>query len=157
MTGFKWSKLYPRSWRSEFGDEFDDFNEKRGVRFPDAVDIILRATLLRVNQLARLWPFASAWMAVGFLNLYAIEVQWAAGALLLSAFVASLIRPQKWLHYACYFFVVIPLSSLLLYQDTTIKHAPLYQTAIAILPSVFGALLGRFSGLTYRSLLRRQP
>lgn len=157
MKRFRWSKLYPRSWREQFGDEFDELNEKRRVRFTDGLDILFRAACIRLANAARLWPFLVAWILIGYLNLYAYEVQWAAGGLLLSSFFASLACPRKWLHYACFFFVVIPISTLLLYQDTSTKHAPLYQSAVALLPSLAGALFGRLTGLTSRTLLRGRP
>ena len=42
MKSIRWSKLYPRTWQEQFGEEFDEMNSMRGVRAKDVLDIAFR-------------------------------------------------------------------------------------------------------------------
>jgi hypothetical protein len=142
MSGFRWSRLYPRSWQVQFGEEFDAMVSQSPLRIEDKVDILFHAGVAQLQWGIRLMPFLLAWIGIGTLNIVASEVQWAAGMLLLCSGIAAFYRPRFWLKYTLLFTVAVPISSLYFYQIPNIPHEPLYKTAVALLPSLAGALLG---------------
>jgi len=142
MKKLRWSALYPLAWRKEFGDEFDAMVEMSGVTWREAVDIIRHALRLRCSSAVRGLPFLGAWLIVAWLNVFAREVQWPAGALVLTAFIWSIWHRERWLRNTLVLFCSIPISSLYYYQIPGIHHEPLYKTAVALIPAFFGAGMG---------------
>jgi hypothetical protein len=138
----RWSKLYPKSWQLEFGEGFDSLNESRPVGLWEAADIIVHAFGARVLGLARSAPMWISFVVVAWLNIFAREVQWPAGALLIGCAIAAFRSPRKWWSSFLLLFLAIPISSLYFYQIPGIHHEPLYKTAVALLPALAGAVFG---------------
>ena len=90
----KWSRLYPRKWRAEFGDEFDAMLEGQRLTGTSVLDIVFHAGLERARNAMTSLPFVVAWATICFLNIVAKEVQWPAGALLLFTGIATALRPK---------------------------------------------------------------
>jgi len=150
MSRFRWSKLYPKAWQQEFGEEFDAMIEGRGLSASDVADILLHALWRRAAATARVVPLLMAWTAVAFLNIVAKEVQWPAGALLLSSALFASSSRGGWIRTSLLLFLAIPVSSLYFYQIPGIHHEPLYKTAVALIP----AFVGAWVGLAIRSIGR---
>lgn len=149
MKGIRYSRLYPRAWQNEFGEEFDALNEMRTLRLLDVADILSRAIGMRLASVMVSLPLVGAWIAIAFLNLAAKEVQWAAGGLLALSGILAAMRPRRWFAQSVCLFLAIPISSLYFYQVPHIVHAPLYKTAVALIP----ALVGGLGGLGLRSVV----
>jgi hypothetical protein len=88
------------------------------------------------------WPTLMAWTVVATLNMFAKEVQWAAGGLVLLCCLLTTLTPRDWWKSAILLFSAIPISSLYFYQLPHIHHEPLYKTAVALIPATFGSILG---------------
>ena len=147
MKKFRWSSLYPRVWREEFGDEFDAMLDMSGVTARQALDIVWNAMRHRsVDSVASL-PYAGAWLLIALLNVVAREVQWPAGALLVTACVLTLWRRERWLRITLLLFSAIPISSLYYYQIPGIHHEPIYKTAVALIPTFAGTCIGLLMGI----------
>jgi|GEM_PF-6271057 len=142
MSRFRWSSLYPRAWRKQFGDEFDAMLEMSGVPPQTAVDILWNAAKARCSFATQGLPLVAAWILVAWLNIYAREVQWPAAALVLTAFGLTVWHRKRWLQNMLLLFGSIPISSLYFYQIPGIHHEPLYKTAIALIPAFVGASIG---------------
>jgi len=141
---FHWSKLYPKAWRDQFGEEFDAMLQhlERTIGVHDGADIVFNAGKEHLKAWISFLPFFMVWVGIGLLNVIAKEVQWSAGMLLLCCMIASLRSPRAWLKHSLLFALVIPISSLYFYQIPNIHHEPLYKTAVALIPAFVGSLIG---------------
>ena len=142
MSRMRWSKIYPRAWRKQFGTEFDAMNEMKPVGPRDVSNIVLHAASAHFAALGRQWLFALCWAVVAFFNIIAKEVQWPAVLLLLSCMILSIRSPKSWLKQVLAMFMAIPISSLYFYRIRGIHHEPLYKTGVALIPAMVGALIG---------------
>lgn len=86
-------------------------------------------------------------LLVGWMNFRAADdVQAVAVALLIGGFAFGAYRPQRWWLFAVLLFLAVPLSGA--YADVVNNHpgllkpAPLYESIIALVFPVVGALLG---------------
>lgn len=108
----------------------------------DALDIVGHAAVAQVKAAPGTVALVGAWCAIAWFNLNAREVQWPAGVLLASCAAATFVRPRKWAVYAVGLASAVPISTLYTYQIPGLKHEPLYQTAVALIPAVVGSLAG---------------
>ncbi len=95
-------------------------------------------------------------LVIGWMNFHATDdVQAVAAALLGAGFGLGLYRPRRAWLFAVLLFLAIPLSGT--YADTLGYHPgvskpePLYQSVIALIPSLAGA----YAGVAVRSMVRR--
>jgi hypothetical protein len=155
-------RLYPRSWRERYGDEFDALlaDSRGGPRL--LLDVARAAFDERIRrgdlEMRRLLPWALlaiSEVVIGWMNFHAADdVQPVAAALLLAGFGFGYYRPrQAWL-FAGLLWLAIPISGIYAdavnYHPGQLKPAPLYTTLIALIP----ALLGAYGGAAARWVLR---
>ena len=143
MNWFRWSMLYPRPWRKNFGDEFDAMMERISVTPKSMANILAHALLERSRHSGWLIASIPACLLIGWLNIVAIEVQWPAGALLITCAIATAIRPRAFWKITFCFAATIPISTLYLYQVPQIHHEPLIHTIIALIPAFAGSFFGQ--------------
>lgn len=139
MSSLKWSVLYPREWRREFGDEFDAMTEAAPLSVADRLDIVLHALAARWAHAAWTWPWLAAVLGCGFLNIAAREVQYAAGALLVGGVALAWLRPRRWPVSCGCLYAAILTSSAWGQAEGWLRVAPLYQTAVSLVPTLLGA------------------
>jgi hypothetical protein len=142
MNWFRWSKLYPRPWRNEFGDEFDAMMEQVPISPKSVSDILAHALEERVRRSGWFISAIPACLLIGWLNVVAIEVQWPAGALLVTCAVATATRPRALWKITVGFAATIPLSNLYLYQIPHIHHEPIINTIVDLVPAFAGSCVG---------------
>lgn len=158
-------RLYPRRWRARYGDEFALV--LRGTPpGPGTVLDVLRGALdahvreLRPGPLVRRALLAVCAVAVGWLNFHASDdVQPVAAALLVFGFGFGLHRPGRAWLYALVLFAAVPLSGVwadaVSYHPGVGKPAPLYESAVALIPALLGAYAGAAVGWAARHPGRR--
>lgn len=139
MRKFKFSLLYSRAWREQFGEEFDQLVEDCRPGFRGWIDILWNASLDRFREQAWVLAWIGACFVIGFLNIVAKEVQWPAGVLSFTCLVGTFRRPGQWLRISLASAAIVPISSLWTFQLPG-KHPPLYESAIAIFPAMFGSM-----------------
>ena len=150
MSGFRWSKLYPRPWRNEFGDEFDAMVEQIPISPKSVSDILAHALVERVRRSGWFIAAIPACLLIGWLNVVAKEVQWPAGALLVTCAIATAMRRRAFWKITFGFAAIIPLSSLYLYQIPHIHHEPIIHTIVALIPAFAGSIVGQVIALGVR-------
>jgi hypothetical protein len=142
MKFFRWSRLYPKKWRNEFGSEFDALMEERGCGLSDGFDILVHAAGARIGESRKRMLMAGFWAVTATFNVVAKEVQWTAGALLLFSAIATARNRKQWFWNAVRLFSAVPISTLYLYQRPGGYHEPLYQTSVALIPALIGSAIG---------------
>lgn len=135
--------LYPKEWRREFGPEMEALLDRAKLSKLQIADLVIHAVLERLIRCTSAFPAVAVAGAIAYLNIFAHEVQWTAGALVLACGATSLWRTQGWPIKTLGFAAVVPISTLYVYQQHTLgHHHPLYETSIALIPAFFGAGLG---------------
>jgi len=159
-------RLYPRRWRERYGAEFEALLEDSRHGAGQVIDVVRGALDARarearggVTRMKRFVPWTilvACDLLIGWMNFHATDdVQAVAAALLGAGFGFGLYRPRRAWLFAVLLFLAIPLSGAyaeaLGYHPGVTKPEPLYQTVIALLPSLAGA----YAGVAVRSMLRR--
>lgn len=147
-------RLYPRSWRERYRDEFDALLAASPGSWRTTIDVARGAfdAHRRVGgrQLRWLLPgalFIAVDALIGWLNYHASDdVQPVAAALIVAGFGFTFWRPRlAWLFIPA-LWVAIPASSVVGYATNyhpgLSKPHPLYETAVALIPTALGAVAG---------------
>jgi hypothetical protein len=154
-------RLYPPRWRERYAPELEALLEACGGGPRTAFDVArgaLAAWLREAVAPRRLLPWLAllaAALLVCWLDFHAgDDVQPVAGALLVLGFGFGWRRPRRaWLA-ALLLFLAVPLAEVardaLAYHPGAVKPAPVYESAIALVP----ALLGAYGGAGLRLLSR---
>jgi len=148
-----WIRLYPRSWRKRYGDEFAELLDSTPRNPGTAVDIVRGATDAQIHGgslMRRVTPVAlllAVDVVIGWLNYHASDdVQPVAAALIVAGFGFTFWRPRlAWLFVPA-LWLAIPVSSIVGYANNyhpgLVKAAPLYETLVALIPTALGAAMG---------------
>jgi hypothetical protein len=149
-------RLYPRRWRERYGEEFELVLRGTPPGAATVLDVVRGAVdahvrALRPRPLARLGLLVLCAAVVGWLNLHTTDdVQPVAAALLVFGFGFGLHRPGRAWLYALALFAAVPLSGA--WADAAssytglAKPAPLFESAVALIPAVLGACTGAAVG-----------
>jgi hypothetical protein len=149
-------RLYPRRWRERYGEEFELVLRGTPPGAGPVLDVVRGAVdahvrALRPVPLARLGLLVLGAAVVGWLNLHTTDdVQPVAAALLVFGFGFGLHRPGRAWLYALVLFAAVPLSAVwahvVSYHPGVVRPAPLYETAVALVPALLGAYAGAAVG-----------
>jgi hypothetical protein len=147
-------RLYPRTWRERYGDEFSALLAVSPQNWRTAADVFLGALDARRREggwrMRRMVPgvlLVLVDVVIGWLDYHASDdVQPVAAALIVAAFGFTLWRPRlAWLFIPA-LWVSIPASSLVgqatNYHPGLPRSAPLYETVVALIPTALGAAAG---------------
>jgi hypothetical protein len=149
-------RLYPRRWRERYGAEFELVLRGTPPGLGTVMDVIRGAVdahlrSLRPGPLVRLALLALCAVVVGWLNFHATDdVQPVAAALQIFGFGFGAHRPRTaWLA-TLLLFAAVPVSQVwanaALYHSGMQAPAPLYETVIALIPTLLGAYSGAAIG-----------
>ncbi|MBS1707582.1 MAG: hypothetical protein JSS65_02545 [Armatimonadetes bacterium] len=130
----KWSRLFPREWRDEFGADFDATVAMSDPDWKSVLDIVVAAA--RAHEPLSL---ILAWCGAAWLNVAAAEVQWAAGWLVLSCAVLAATGPRSAVGKSLLVFTAIPLSSAVWHVS---PGHQIHETLVALIPCAVGCLVG---------------
>ena len=120
----------------------------------------MRGTLTRLGPPAIIIVLGD--VAIGWMNYHATDdVQPVAGALIIGAFAFAFWRPRlAWLS-VLLLWVAVPLSSIAGYATNyhpgLVKPAPLYETLVALVPAIIGAVGGAVMGITFQRSGQEPP
>ncbi|HWD40875.1 MAG TPA: hypothetical protein VG944_18650 [Fimbriimonas sp.] len=142
MKRFAWSKLYPKPWQEEFGDEFEALLDEVRVGPKEGLDIVLGALRVRAATWPKQLAYLVGWAAVGFFDVFGNEVQWAVGVLLLTCGISTAAEPKRFVRNTLFFFSAVPICTLVSYQFRELRHDMFYQTIVALIPATIGSLVG---------------
>ena len=159
-------RLYPRRWRKRYGVEFEALLEDSRRDSSQVIDVVRGVVDARTREaregvigMRRVLPWTilvACDLVIGWMNFQATDdVQAVAAALLVAGFGFGLYRPGRAWLFAILLFLAVPFSGA--YADAlghypgVGKPEPLYQSVIALLPSLAGA----YAGVAVRWMLRR--
>lgn len=154
--------LYPKSWRERYGTEFLEVLGARPAGVGVVIDVVRGAldARLRANRLGvlKVTLLLLGALIVGWLNYMATDdVQGVALALLVFSYAALLTRPARFWWPALVLWTAVPLSQALAgalnHHPGVSRPAPLYETLMALIFPLAGALLG--AGTRRWHLIRR--
>lgn len=155
--------LYPKAWRDRYGTEFIDVLQAGRPGTGMVVDVVRGAVDARLRSGGRggigVLLLLFGFLTVGWLNYSATDdVQGVALALLVFSFVASLTHRARFWWPAFTLWVAVPLSGAvadaLNHHPGVSRPAPLYETLLALIFPLTGALLGAVTRRC-RRLVRR--
>jgi hypothetical protein len=155
-------RLYPPRWRERYGEEFAALlaASPAGPRLlidvlRGAVDARVRAGALNAKRWVPWAVLLACGLATGWMNVRATDdVQPVAAALMLAGFGFGLYRPSRAWLFAVLLFLAIPISGA--YADSINFHpgltkpAPLYESLVALVPTLIGAYAGAAIGWAMR-------
>jgi hypothetical protein len=155
-------RLYPRRWRERYGEEFAALLAESPPGLGLIIDVLGGAIDARAREggmtVKRWVPWAALLacdLVIGWMNLRATDdVQPVAAALMLAGFGFGLYRPWRAWLFAILLFVAIPISGA--YADAINFHpgltrpAPLYESLVALVPTLIGAYVGAAIGWAMR-------
>jgi hypothetical protein len=147
-------RLYPARWRRRYGDEFEELlAAERGGPWR-AFDIVTGALDAHAREgnlaMRRVLPWLFLLLSdlvIGWLNFHASDdVQPVAAALIVAGFGFGAYRPRLLWLYVPLLWLAVPVSGayadVVNYHPGLVKPHPLYETLVALIPTVIGAAVG---------------